>query len=84
MMNLQALAAAVPLLPSAYLLVKEIGNPLPIVIGWINFVLFERHAQHDDSIPKDIPPVGSQLLAYVAVGILGFYLTNNLVPHIKV
>lgn len=30
------------------------------------------------------PTFTSQILAYVALTVLGFYLTNRLVPHIKV
>jgi UDP-N-acetylglucosamine--dolichyl-phosphate N-acetylglucosaminephosphotransferase len=80
-MNHQALFAAVPLVAPGYLLVKQIDNPFSIVVGWIHFLLFERH--QNDSTQRDIPPVESQLLAYLTMGILGFIVTNHLVPHIK-
>ena len=31
-----------------------------------------------------VPPVGSQLLAYVSVALFGYVATSKLVPHIKV
>lgn len=84
---LQTALAILPLLPPGWLLVRQIDNPLPIVLGWIKFLLYKAHNDQDDdttSSQRVIPPVGSQLLAYLIFSILGFICTNRLVPHIKV
>ena len=67
--------ALLPLLLPLYLLLRFLGNPLPIVQGWMT-----TH-KADRDIP---PPVGSQLLAYMIVGWCGYRATHALIPNIKV
>jgi hypothetical protein len=71
--------ALVPLVPPLILLVLVLDNPIPIISGWIQH--FVSKSPRDSS--PEAPPVGSQLLAYVTVAILGYLGTNRLVPHIK-
>jgi hypothetical protein len=76
-----SLVALLPLVPPSLLLAKLIGNPLHVVHRWMT---------HDkiggsiaNSVDDDPPPVSSQLLAYVIVALLGYAVTNRLVPNIK-
>jgi hypothetical protein len=71
--------ALVPLLPPLILLLLVLDNPIPIISGWIQH--FVSKSPRDSS--PEAPPVGSQLLAYVTVAVLGYLGTNRLVPHIK-
>jgi len=74
------LLALTPLaLPTWYLL-GLLDNPIPVAQGWLR--MFLRHGDEKDS--PEVPPVGSQLLAYVVVAIFGFLLTDRLVPNIQV
>lgn len=66
--------AIFPLLLPLYLLLQLMGNPIPIVQGWTTKSF--RSAETP-------PPVGSQLLAFVLVGLFGYHLTNALIPNIK-
>ena len=73
--NLQL--AFLPLLLPLYLLLRLLGNPLVILQGWI---ALENIQDSSDSQP---PPVGSQLLAYMIVGVSGYVATNALIPNIQ-
>ncbi|CAB9527765.1 dolichyl-phosphate N-acetylglucosaminephosphotransferase [Seminavis robusta] len=66
--------AILPLLLPCYLLLQMLGNPLLILQGWMTI------KSDAESSP---PPVGSQLLAYVVVGVLGYVVTNALIPNIQ-
>ena len=72
------LLALIPLIPVAVLLISLLDNPIPIVKGWIEHLL---HPFGEVSLST--PPRGSQLLAYLTVAILGYVVTNRLVPKIK-
>ena len=74
--NLQL--AFLPLLLPLYLLLRLLGNPLDILQGWI--ALENTQDSSSDSQP---PPVGSQLLAYMIVGVSGYVATNALIPNIQ-
>jgi len=66
---------SIPLLVPLYLLVRFLGNPLPIVQAWIS--------RDRTNTAEEPPPYESQLLAYVLVGISGYVTTNKLIPNIK-
>ena len=81
MVNIDYLKAAIPLILPGCLLLELLDNPVPVVRRWIEWLFWSpRHAVVD----AEMPPVSSQLLAYVVIGIVAFILTNRLVPHIKV
>jgi hypothetical protein len=71
------LLALLPLIPPSCLLVPLLATPFPTAKRWIQHFLGLR----EDEL--SVPPVGSQLLAYVLVALLGFAATNKLVPKIK-
>ena len=79
-----ALAVVPMLLPAWYLLNLLDDNPLPVIGRWIE--QFSRALTGKEAVTTEplVPPVGSQLLAYVAVAIFGFLLTNHLIPNIQV
>ena len=66
--------AILPLILPTYLIVRVLQNPIPILQGWMT------KSFRDVDSP---PPVGSQLLAYVIVGVFGYLVTNALIPNIK-
>lgn len=83
-MTTETLYAILPLLPPAWLLFQLLDNPFPILVGWFD-VLFS--SWHEQGTPREIPrvpTVGSQLLAYLTMAILGYIATYRLVPNIKV
>lgn len=74
----QQLVLGCLLLP-LYLLLRLLGNPVPIIQGWYS---------HESTLKTDgtdgaSPAVASQLLAYVIVGVSGYVATNALIPNIK-
>jgi hypothetical protein len=69
--------ALVPLVPAAFLALSLVDNPLKILERWLTNPWKNR-----ENIPE-IPPVSSQLLAYLLIGIAGYFMTNKLVPRIK-
>ena len=71
-LNKDFLFACLPLLPPCILLLQLIGNPIAVVQQWIT----KEHLGPP-------PPVSSQLLAYLLVAILGFKVTDRLVPSIQ-
>jgi hypothetical protein len=76
--------AAIPmLLPTWYLLELMDQNPLAVIGRWVEQGVRSLAGKEPIS-PPSVPPVGSQLLAYVAVAIFGFMLTNHLIPNIQV
>lgn len=83
--------AILPLLPPSLLVIRLIGNPIPIVQGWLHHLssdkLIERRQLYDAAQrqPFDVapPPVGSQLLAYLTMAMMGYLASRRLVPHIK-
>lgn len=80
----EAVYAILPLIPPAWLLLRLLDNPIPIVMGWIDLLFTERL---EEGTPREIPPaptVGSQLLAYLAMAIFGYVATYRLVPNIKI
>lgn len=82
-MTAEALYAILPLLPPAWLLIRLLDNPIPIVQGWIDLLFASRH---EEGTPREIPrvpTVGSQLLAYLTMAIFGYIATYRLVPNIK-
>jgi hypothetical protein len=74
------LLAAIPLAFPAWYLVILLDNPMLVVGRWFNMLISSK--ANEDS--PDVPPVGSQLLAYVVVALFGYGMTNKLVPNIKV
>jgi hypothetical protein len=77
------LLACIPLIFPGVLLFDLLDNPIPVVIRW--FQWFISHSKNPrDSSTDEVPPVSSQLLAYLAMGIFGYVSTNRLVPVIKV
>lgn len=83
-LSTETLYAILPLIPPAWLLLLLIGNPIPIVMGWIDLL---SAARHEEGTPREIPrvsTVGSQLLVYLLMGVLGYIATYRLVPNIKV
>lgn len=69
--------ALIPLLFPLYYLAILVDSPVDVVKHW-----FYRESADDSTTTG--PPVGSQLLAYVVVGILGYVATDKLIPNIKV
>jgi hypothetical protein len=76
---LNVFLASLPLIVPCILLVRLLGNPVLIVKGWIDR-LGGKTATDPSEGP---PPVASQLLAYLLVAVLGFMVTNRLVPNIR-
>ena len=70
--------AVIPLLFPLWYLIPLLDHPVPILGRWLRILV---HRLPEDA-PK-IPPVGSQLLAYVAVALLGYVATLKLIPNIK-
>jgi hypothetical protein len=66
--------ALLPLMLPLYLVINMLGNPISILQGWMT------KSFRDAESP---PPVGSQLLAYVLVGLLGYVITDALIPNIQ-
>jgi hypothetical protein len=76
--------AAIPmLLPTWYLLELMDQNPLAVIGRWIEQGVRSLAGKEPLAQPS-VPPVGSQLLAYVGVAIFGFLVTNHLIPNIQV
>jgi hypothetical protein len=71
--------ALIPLIFPLYYLAILVDSPLDVVKRW--FHLFRESAAGSTMTG---PPVGSQLLAYVVVGLLGYVATDKLIPNIKV
>ena len=69
--------AILPLVVPSFLLGRFLGNPLTIVEGWIT-------KRTSSSVATSPPPEGSQLLAYLLVGYLGYRMTHALIPNIQV
>lgn len=84
-MNLKTdyLLAAVPLAFPVGHLVTLLDNPVPVVGRWLRMLISSHSFENDSPNEPSIPPVGSQLLAYVVVATFGFAVTNHLVPNIK-
>jgi hypothetical protein len=72
-----ALLAIVPLLPPLILLLQLLDNPIYTVQRWI------RHFLSQEESTVEVPSVGSQLLAYLTMAILGYVATSRMVPDIK-
>ena len=72
--------ALAPLGPPAWYLVDQLDDPVAVVGRWLRMFV---SSPADEALPS-VPPVGSQLVAYVVVALFGFLATNQLVPHIKV
>lgn len=81
--------ASIPLLFPALIAIDLLDNPWTVASSWLEYL-------HDSNTGTDkyssssgknegieIPSVSSQLLAYLAMGIFGYMLTNRLVPNIK-
>lgn len=73
-----SILALVPLFFPGWYLIALLDNPLQVVGEW-----FHEFRQSKGDSP-DVPPVGSQLLAYVIVAVFGYLATAKLVPNIKV
>eukprot|EP00980_Cylindrotheca_fusiformis_P002251 scaffold517_cov119-Cylindrotheca_fusiformis.AAC.34 len=69
--------ALVPLCFPGWYLIALLDNPLLVVGRWLHVL-----PESDETSPQ-VPPVGSQLLAYVAIALLGFKATDKLIPNIK-
>jgi len=88
--------ATLPFLPAAYLLaqalIDEGRSPIRIVWTWVQHFSTGRMLQreHHNGDTKSLggklepPTVGSQLLAYIIVAVLGYFATDYLIPRIKV
>ncbi|MGK3745523.1 MAG: hypothetical protein ACI8RD_002106 [Bacillariaceae sp.] len=76
--------ASIPLIFPAYLSIDLLDNPLSVVSRWLSGE--SNNDSSSSTLNGDIviPSVSSQLLAYVAMGIFGFILTDRLIPNIKV
>ena len=72
--NILALA---PLVPGFYLALSLLDNPFSTVLRWITNLSKQRE------VAPEIPPISSQLLAYILIGVAGYWMTNKLVPNIK-
>jgi len=87
------LLALIPLLPSFYIIVRLIFlvNPFDVIIKFISNFTNQHFLTHDDGSSETIgkyspvaPPVGSRLLLYVLIAILGYWGTDHLIPKIKI
>ena len=82
--------ASVPLLFPALIAIDLLDNPWTIASSWLKYLDDSNRNESPPSLSNgenegiDSPSVSSQLLAYLAMGIFGFLLTNRLVPNIKV
>ena len=78
--------AAIPmLLPTWYLLELMDQNPLAVIGRWVEQGVRSLLSQQKEPLEQpSVPPVGSQLLAYMGVAIFGFIVTNHLIPNIQV
>ena len=80
--------ALLPLVPVLAFSIPLIGNPIATVQSWIQFFFSSLTKSHevllneDDLARRPSPPVESQLLAYLTVAVLGYILTNRLIPNI--
>lgn len=86
MMNFNYALALIPISLPAWFLVDLIDSPLLVIEGWSRQGPMTR-SKRDDSLDGAVsvpPPVGSQLLAYLAVAFLGYAATYRLIPNIKV
>jgi hypothetical protein len=84
MISMETLYAIVPLLAPAWLLFRLVENPVEILSGWYDLLV---SSWHEPSTPHEIPrttSVGSQLLVYLTMAILGYISTYRLVPNIQV
>jgi hypothetical protein len=70
--------ALIPISFPAWYLIALIDNPLLGVGRW------SQAFRESNGDSPAVPPVGSQLLAYVVVALLGYVTTDKLVPNIKV
>ena len=78
------LLVAIPmLLPTWYLVQLMDENPFALLRRWVEQGV-RSLARKGPLAQPSVPPVGSQLLAYVGVAIFGFLLTNHLIPNIQV
>ena len=64
--------ALLPLLPPFLLLIRLLDNPVDTVKRWL-----------DDTEDSGPPSMGSQLLAYVTMAFMGYFVTYRMVPTIK-
>ena len=70
--------ATIPMfLPSWLLLNLMDRNPMQVIGRWVQQL---AEAPSD----RSVPPVESQLLAYVGVAVFGFLITDRLIPNIQV
>ena len=69
----------IPLAFPLWFLIPLLEDPIPTILRWIRNLVDKPR----EDAPS-IPPVSSQLLAYVAVALLGYAATSKLVPNIKV
>ena len=69
---IDAYFAVIPVLPALVLLLRLLDNPWNIVKRWV-----------DGSGDSGHPSMGSQLLAYVTMAVLGYFVTARMVPTIK-
>jgi hypothetical protein len=76
--------AAVPLLLPGWYLFDLMDDPVITAQRWLDWSSSSAAATSSfkDSA-SSAPPASFQLLAYVGMSIFGFFLTNQLVPHIK-
>jgi hypothetical protein len=79
--NCDWLLAVCPLIPPVVLLIPLLQNPIPMIGRWLK--LYSGQTATGNEVTLDLDGVGSQLLAYVTVALLGFIATDKLVPHIK-
>ena len=85
MVNFNYVLALIPISLPAWFLIDLIDSPLLVIEGWSRHFL-SIGSKRDDSPDGavSVPPVGSQLLAYLAVALLGYAATYRLIPNIKV
>lgn len=85
---LNCLLAVVPILMPGWYLLDLVENPVAVAERWLQWVFLSftttiTTTSSKDSLSSTTPPVSSQLLAYLGMGLFGFVLTDRLVPHIK-
>ncbi len=85
------LLVSIPLLPPCYILAELLleHSPVQVISSWIQqFVMVHLkigQSTTTSNLPSDDSVIlGSQLLAYVIVAIIGYWATNYLIPVIKV
>ena len=84
--------ASIPLLFPAFVAIDLLDNPWTVASRWLEYLLVKSNNKSSSSSSNsnnvgddiEIPSVSSQLLAYLAMGIFGYMLTDRLVPSIKV